>query len=534
VPAPRRIPLPGSERAPLAGAVAVGPSDAAERIEVTLRLRPRTPLPDVGGDPAALISRAELGERHGAAPRDVAAVEAFAARNGLDIVSARPEHRAMVLGGSTAELGRAFGVELQRWEHAGGSYRGRTGPLHLPPRLASAVEGVFGLDDRPQAQPHFRRRAARSTRQHHSGGFTPLQVARLYDFPRQLDGSGETIALLEVSGGYHRPDLDAYFDTLGLRTPRLVDVHVDHGRNLPVGDPDSDDSEVLLDIEVAGAVAPGARLAVYWTPNTERGFIDALAEVVHDATLRPSVLSISWGSAEATWTGQAMRVLDGLFQSAAAVGVTVLAASGDNGSHDGVHDGRAHVDFPASSPHVLACGGTRLHLHRDGALAEEEAWNDGPHHGATGGGISDVFAVPEWQQQAGLPRSANPGHRPGRGVPDVAGDADPDTGYTVRVDGQDTVIGGTSAVAPLWAGLVAMANQRRGRPLGLLTPTLYGAVRQAGGLRDVATGSNGAYTACAGWDACTGLGTPNGARLLDALISARMWRTSQTRHSSRS
>lgn len=517
---PRRVELSGSERTPLAGAVAVGPAPAAERLEVTVRLRPRAALPELAADHAGVpLTRTELVERHGAQPRDVAAVEAFAGEHALEVVSAHAGRRSVVLAGSTAALSRAFGVELERYEHAGGAYRGRVGPLHLPPALASAVEGVFGLDDRPQAQPHFRRRAARRPvrRREARGGFTPPQVARLYGFPAHLDGGGETIAILEVSGGYRRDDLDAYFATLHLPVPRIVDVSVDGAGNAPVGDPDSDDSEVLLDLEVAGAVAPGARLAVYWAPNTERGFIDALTEVVHDTALRPSALSVSWGSAETTWTRQAVHALDGLCHAAALVGLTVLAASGDNGSHDGVHDGRAHVDFPASSPHVLACGGTRLHLHRDGALATENAWNDGPHEGATGGGISEVFAVPPWQSRAALPPCANPPHRSGRGVPDVSADADPETGYCVRVDGEDSVIGGTSAAAPLWAGLIALANQRHGQPVGFVTPILYGAALRDGALRDVPTGSNGAYQAREGWDCCTGLGTPRAAELIEVL-----------------
>ncbi len=523
--APRRVPLAGSERLPLAGAVAVGPAAAEQRLEVTLRLRPRAPLPDMTdvGTSDAPLTRQQLGERHGAEVADVGRVEAFAREHSLDVVAARPAQRAVVLGGSTAALSRAFGVRLERWEHAGGSYRGRVGPLHLPPALAGAVEGVFGLDDRPQAQPHFRRRATHPVRKHEAkGGFTPPQVARLYGFPHHLDGSGETLALLEVSGGYRRDDLDAYFAQLRLPTPRIVEVSVDGAANTPAGDPDSDDSEVLLDMEVAGGAAPGARLAVYWAPNTERGFIDALTAVVHDTTLAPSVLSISWGSAEGTWTRQAIHALDGLCHAAAAVGVTVLAASGDNGSHDGVHDGRAHVDFPASSPYVLACGGTTLHLHRDGALAAEAAWNDGPHHGATGGGISEVFAaVPPWQRAADPPPCANPPHGSGRGVPDVSAAADPDTGYCVRVDGVDTVLGGTSAVAPLWAALIARANQRHGRPLGWVTPLLYSPEVAATALRDVSTGSNGAYQARQGWDACTGLGTPRGDRIVDALVAVR-------------
>jgi kumamolisin len=192
------------------------------------------------------------------------------------------------------------------------------------------------------------------------------------------------------------------------------------------------------------------------------------------------------------------------------LGVTVTAAAGDDGSADGASDGSAHADFPASSPHALACGGTSLHA-TDGAVQSETVWNDGAQGGATGGGVSDVFPLPAWQQQAGVPASSGQG---GRGVPDVAGDADPETGYQVLIDGTRTVIGGTSAVAPLWAALTARLSQALDAPLGLLQPTLYGAT---GAFRDVTVGNNGAYAARAGWDACTGLGTPRGSALLEAL-----------------
>jgi kumamolisin len=315
------------------------------------------------------------------------------------------------------------------------------------------------------------------------------------------------VALLQVSGGYEAADLRPFFAALHRETPRTVDVSVDHGRNVRSGDAQSDDSEVQLDVEVLGAVAPGARIALYFAPNTERGFLDGIGAAIHDARLRPSVLSISWGAAEASWTLQALHAIDGAFAAAAALGVTVCAAAGDSGSGDDVHDHRPHADFPASSPGALACGGTRVHLHRGGSLAGEEVWNDGRAGGSTGGGVSAVFAAPPWQRSLGL-------H--GRGVPDVAGDADPDTGYAVRVDGVDQVLGGTSAVAPLWAALVALANQRRRTPVGLLAPLLY-AEAAGPALRDVTRGRNGAYAARPGWDACTGLGTPRGSRLVELL-----------------
>lgn len=506
-PSPRRVSLPGSERHVLAGSRAVGPGDRQEQVEVSVHLRARAPLPPPTEQGAATrMTRAEFAARHGASRDDVSRVAAFADAHGLRVEAVHEARRSVVLSGPAAALERAFDVEMQRWERDGTSFRGRTGPVHIPVELAGVVEGVFGLDDRPQA----RSRVARRARHAEGGGesFTPVQVARLYDFPQHLDGAGQTVALLQLGGGYSAADLRPYFHALHRDVPRTVDVAVDHGRNARSGDPASDDSEVQLDVEVLGAVAPGARIALYFAPNTERGFLDGVTAAVHDDRLRPSVLSISWGAAEPTWTVQALRAIDGAFAAAAALGVTVCAAAGDGGSSDDVPDHRPHVDFPASSPGALACGGTRLHVHRDGGLAGEEVWNDGRAGGSTGGGVSAVFAAPPWQRGLG---------RPGRGVPDVAGDADPDTGYRVRVDGVEQVLGGTSAVAPLWAALVALANQRREAPAGLLAPLLYAGAAGGAALRDVTRGRNGAYAARPGWDACTGLGTPRGERLVELL-----------------
>jgi kumamolisin len=217
-----------------------------------------------------------------------------------------------------------------------------------------------------------------------------------------------------------------------------------------------------------------------------------------------------------------MQAMDQAFQAAAALGVTVCCAAGDNGSGDGViTDQLAHVDFPASSPYVLGCGGTRLET-ANNQVTSEVVWNDGPNS-ATGGGVSDFFTLPTWQANVGVPPSANPDHHVGRGVPDVAGDADPQTGYNVYVDGQSLVFGGTSAVAPLWAGLIALMNQQRGQPVGYLNPKLYQnyqGLMQAKALHDVTSGDNGAYSAGQGWDACSGVGTPDGAKLRAALSGA--------------
>jgi kumamolisin len=266
----------------------------------------------------------------------------------------------------------------------------------------------------------------------------------------------------------------------------------------------------MLDIEVVGAIAPQATIVVYFAPNTDAGFLDAVTTAIHDTTNKPSVISISWGGPESNWTQQAMTAMDEAFQAAAALGVTICVASGDNGSSDGVTDGADHVDFPASSPFALACGGTSVQA-KNNNITSEVVWNDGANGGAGGGGVSTFFSVPSWQ--TGLQATTSDGTTTtltNRGVPDVAGDADPVTGYEVRIDGTDTVIGGTSAVAPLWAGLLARINQLAGKSAGLIQPQLY---QNPQALRDITQGNNGDFSASTGWDACTGLGSPNGQKV---------------------
>ena len=298
------------------------------------------------------------------------------------------------------------------------------------------------------------------------------------------------------------------------RRSRITAVSVDGGKNAP-SKASSADGEVMLDIEVAGSVAPGAKIAVYFTPNTDQGFIDAITTAVHDATNKPSAISISWGGPESTWTQQSMTALDAACQSAAALGITITVAAGDNGSTDGLTGN--NVDFPASSPHVLACGGTKLDAN-GATIVSEVVWNElANKEGATGGGVSKVFALPTWQSNANVPApSTSTG---GRGVPDVAGDADPTTGYTIRVDGETTVIGGTSAVAPLWAGLVAVANQQLGTQVGFIQPAIY-AAKAVTAFNDITQGNNGAFSAGPGWDACTGLGSPIASKLIPLLTPA--------------
>jgi kumamolisin len=431
-------------------------------------------------------------------------VVAYAKDHGLDVVNTDAARRVVRLSGTAASLSKAFQTKLQRCRTGQVEYRGRTGPLRVGDDVVDVISGVFGLDDRPQAQPRFRRASTQAT------SFTPLQLGELYDFPAG-DGSLQTIGLIELGGGYSTDDLAQYFQSLSLTAPSVVSVSVDGADNQPTGDPNSADGEVTLDIEIAGALAPGATLAVYFAPNTDQGFIDAISTAIHDQQNHPSVISISWGGPESSWTQQSLDTMDQVFQDAGALGITVCVASGDSGSSDGVDDGQAHVDFPAASPNVLACGGTHLVSAADTTIQTETVWNDGAQGGASGGGISALFPPPTYQSGVGLPGSANQGAKAGRGVPDVAGDADPQTGYQILVGGSSVVFGGTSAVAPLWAALIARLNQQRSTPVGFLNPLLY---ENPAACRDITSGDNGAYRAGSGWDACTGLGSPNGPAIL--------------------
>ncbi|MGH2842293.1 MAG: S53 family peptidase [Solirubrobacteraceae bacterium] len=492
-------------------------ADPSAPVEVTVYLRARTVADWVDVEarrpPAQRrrLDREQWTLQHGAANADAEAVRAYAERLGLAIDHLDLARRALTLRGTLGAVAEAFGAHLEgEFEPApgGARYHARSGALSVPPELDGVVVGVFGIDDRPQARP----RLARPRLPALAVAFTPPQVAAAYAFPSGPDAGGQTVAVLELGGGFDRTDLQAYFASLGLPAPTVSAVSVDGASNAPGADPDAD-GEVMLDIEVLGTVAPGARIAVYFAPNTDRGFIDALSSAVHDSAHAPSVISVSWGQSEDSWSAQARAQMEQVLVEAGALAVTVTVAAGDDGSGDGVGDGAPHVDFPASASHALACGGTSLRL-AGSAIASEVVWND-PGDGATGGGVSDLFPLPSYQSSAHVPGSAV-GDRVGRGVPDVCGDADPQTGYRVRVDGVDQTIGGTSAVAPLWAGLIALLNSRLGAPLGFVQPRLY-PLLGSGAFRDILTGDNGAYAAGPGWDCCSGLGSPDGSALMAGL-----------------
>ncbi len=505
----RKVALKGSERVPLYGARAIGPTDPHQLIEISVILKHSQPL-ESARPSGKFMTHSEFAAQCGADPTHIDMIRKFANDNRLQVLERGDEilRRTVTLAGTAAKMEKAFGIELIDYDHPDGYYRGRTGAIQLPEEIAPYVKGVFGLDDRPVAKPHFRYRGNNRTfgARASNRSFSPVDVAKLYDFPQDVNGTGQVIGLIELGGGYRPADIEDYFKSIGLPAPQVKTSSVDQAKNRPTT-ANSADGEVMLDIEVAGAVAPGAMIVTYFAPNTTRGFQDALSMAVHDQLRRPNVISISWGGPESGWTHQSMLNFDDVAQEAGLLGITITVAAGDNGSSDGVNDGQNHVDFPASCPHVLATGGTRL-IAANGVISNETVWNDGAQGGATGGGFSTMFALPQFQ--------SNDVKQTFRGVPDVAGNADPETGYNVLVDGERMVVGGTSAVAPLWAGLVALLNQKLQTRVGFINTAIYN-MDESNCFRDISSGNNGAFSAGPGWDPVTGLGSPVGLQLMQAL-----------------
>jgi kumamolisin len=537
------VAVPKTERKVAPNAWAVGAADPDHRISVTVYLRcsPRAKAPsDLKLLETALprdrkyLSEEEAAAAFGADADDIAKVEAFARSNGLIVLETHPGRRSILLSGTVSQFNAAFGVELKQYEAPTGHYRGREGFVHVPAALSGIVEAVFGLDNRPFGRAHIRRpKVARAIAGDGlpANTYFPPELAQVYNFPGGTDGSGETIGIFvfnDQGGGYRIESLQKYFSSVlvpPVSIPQITNVVV-HGKGndphfIPPGVQSGDSSgEVMLDMQVAGSVAPGAKIVMYFTDFTKQGWVDAIKQAVHDTVNNPSVLSISYGNPEddpegAFPTEDMVKVISDALETAKAKGITICVASGDAGSSDQDNDGNPHADFPASSPNVLACGGTRLES-SNGSRTSETVWNN--DIGAGGGGVSTVFPLPDYQTNAGVPSPQVPSG--GRGVPDVSGLADPETGVQiVNVNGdfdKQFPTGGTSATAPLWAALIARLNQGMGARTGFLNTVLYTRF-STGVLFDITQGDNGAFSAGPGWDACTGLGSPDGQKLLDAL-----------------
>ncbi len=448
-------------------------------------------------DPTTVVSREEYRRRYASKSAAVDTLVAYAKEHGLTVELADAGQHQVRLSGTYGQASAAFQPSrLGRYRHEGREFVGREGQLSVPSSIADEVVAVMGFDTRPVAHTHYRRHKKTAA----SSSYNPVAVAKRYGFPTGLTGAGQVVALIELGGGYDATQQAAYFKQKGIdRTGTLAAVLVDGATNTP-SDPNGADGEVQLDIQVAGSIAPAADIAVYFGTQAANGFLDAITTAIHDTQRTVSVMSISWGGPESSYARQDLQAMDQAFQSAGSLGIPVCVASGDSGADDGTST--KTVDFPASSPHVLGCGGTKLP-----ASGAEVAWNDGSSGGASGGGYSTHFDRPSWQ-------TGNTNAH--RGVPDVAGDADPETGYNISVDGTAEVVGGTSAVAPLWAALLALTGQQAARRLGLVNPTLYA---NQDVLTDITSGSNAGYKAAKGWDPVTGLGSPKGEQVATLLSS---------------
>lgn len=313
--------------------------------------------------------------------------------------------------------------------------------------------------------------------------YTGASAGQAYHYPQNATGAGATIGYIELGGGIDPAEVSRY---MGSAVDVTV-VLVDGGSNSSDG-PSGADGEVLLDCEVGASVAPGARHRVYFAPNTDQGFRRAVAQAGKEC----DVVSISWGSAETNWSSDAIKRFGAVFADLRQRGVKVFAASGDSGSTDSTASNV--VDYPACDPNVIGCGGTELVVDGNGERVSEVAWDINDQTSASGGGVSSVF--------------------PGRQVPDIAGNASPNTGYAVLVDGTKAVIGGTSAVAPLMAGFAALVHEAtQGKAYDFLNTV----VTNPQACYDVTQGDNGGYRAGPGRDNVTGFGVVDGVRFLAAL-----------------
>jgi kumamolisin len=530
-----RVELPGSYRPLAREAHRIGTASPDEEVEVTVTLR-GPQLPPADDITAAPLTADAYAARYGASADDAAKVKEELERFGLQVYDVSLPTRSLHARGTVQQADSAFGVTLGTYESpAQGQFRGREGSITVPAALDGIITGVFGLDDR--------RMARRKTTPTQAGpaALAPADLEARYEFPPG-DGAGQAVAIAELGGAYFPTDVQAFCQKYGLAVPAVTPVSAgsplltpEQIQQMPAQKQQQvmgDSVEVMMDIEIVAALCPAAAISVYFAHFTQKGWIDLL-NAVTTAQPVPVALSVSWGLAEdaTDWSGSAVQEINQRLQAAAMLGMTVCAAAGDDGSGDQMQDGHAHVNFPASSPFVLAVGGTML----DGTPPGEVVWWQAPGYragggGSTGGGVSAVFPRPAWQTVQ-VP-SMNAGSIDGRVIPDIAALAGPPY-YDLIFQGQDNPNGGTSAATPLWAALLARiaAGLPAGKQLGFLTPLLYAAAQNGqAGCTDITSGDNHndpgnngqppavpGYRAGEGYDAVSGWGTPIGTQLQQLL-----------------
>ena len=507
------------------------------------------------------LTEDELTTCHGPDPKHIKMVEDFARRFKLDVVRIAPVLREVVLAGPVRQLNEAFRVRLRQVHHEGGIHRAHEEDVHLPAALAAVVDAVLGLDDVPIVRASFAFGRAGARGRSRAKLLPVPALTEVYRFPAGATGRGQTVAILCFGGGYNDSDIEHFFRTMLKRpVPHIESFSVNGSTNQPFAKEPLQDfvaalndsamswatlekkftdwstvlatTEVTMDIQIVGAAAPGAKIAVYFAPPTALGIraaiVAALGRGPDGAPLpdrRPAdVISISWGQAEQDWRAHDIRAINAALLLAKTQNVSVCVATGDFGSADPLGTTIAGVEFPASSPQVLACGGTR------GASDSvyKEVWHGSPT--ASGGGYSGFFGRPAYQAAMPSPSTSSipawvsteheePHRFIGRGLPDVAASA---TGYDIYCGGLRTEGNGTSASTPLWAALLAVMGEALGARVGFLNHLLYtGHLSSA--FKAVTSGDNETDPAVAffkaqpGWDACTGWGTPDGGKLTTVL-----------------
>lgn len=497
------VPIEQTERPVWPGATPVAEAMAGD-VWLTAWLRPRpgceldvAKATALGGTLPAKRTyedRVSLTQATDADPSDVNLLRRYCAGHGIEIIA---EHwRCVVLSGPIGKFIEAFGATAGIYQLGDKRrFRHRSGSLHAPPEIAAVLRAPFGIHQWPRSH-------AVGSLHSDIAPLSASEIATRYKFP-DADGSGVTVGVLQMRGVFSPDDFTKCMQAQGV-TPKVPLVKRVNNAELTHRIRTAKDVESAIDTQIIGALAPGAQIVVYATPDDERGVLDGIRSAIFDDEHRPSVLSISFGFPERLWTPIALTILDELFTAAALLGVTIFCASGDRGAE--VDDeSTAHVLAPASSPFAHACGGTTVPAGA-GACAEG-GWNQ------SGGGFSEFFSVPSWQGSVAAAASAY-NVSPGRGVPDLAAQVWP--GYAVFFEGSQVAMGGTSASAPMWAALTARLNQRLGKPLGFFAPLLYERSR-SGLLYDVLSGGNDRYRCTPGWNPCTGLGVPNGTAIAAAV-----------------
>jgi kumamolisin len=555
--ATRYVELKGSRRTAPADSVRRRDVDPRERIDVTMTLKgPKLPSP--GQLPKRRLSRREIDRKFGVRAAVIRKVEGVLRSLRLRIDDVKQGGRSLRVSGTAAAMMAAFRAELGVYELRGlGKIRARKGILMIPRELHGVVTGIDGLDQRPMA---FRQAAPRTrgatislpaTGSGPDGTLTPADVLELYNFPRG-DGAGQTIVIAEfgapVDNGklmppaYIASDVAAFCRRHRLRKPKIRTTAIGIrplnerqyravSRRLPKRLRDllyRETAETMMDVELVAGLCPKADIHLCFSSWTQKGWIDFLDELTALDTGNPVTVSISYGLAEEArdWSDGALTSVNHRLQIAAMMGINICVSAGDDGVVCGQRRGRVHVEFPASSPFTLSVGGTMLRSGLGGAV-DEVVWWEAPGRptseggGTTGGGVSVLNRRPPWQKARIA--SLDPRANGGRVVPDVAALAGPPF-FDVVIAGEPAPGAGTSASAPVWAALIACisaqlpaAKRRR-----FLVPLLYRAVVAKTGFRDIVTGSNGpgrrrGYHAARGFDAVSGLGVPDGKRLLVAL-----------------